>query len=43
MHLGGHFQAQAVQADETGGVVLIVGLGWVCFHGGDFRIVKADR
>ena len=34
MHLGRDFQAQAVQADETGGVVLVVGLGRVGFHRG---------
>ena len=32
MHLGRDFQAQAVQADEAGGVVLVVGLGRVGFH-----------
>jgi hypothetical protein len=40
---GGHAQAQAVQADEAGGVVLVVGLGRVGFHGGDVRVVEADR
>ena len=34
MHLGRDFQAQAVQADEAGGVVLIIGLGRVGFHRG---------
>ena len=34
MHLGRDFQAQAVQADEAGGVVLVVGLGRVGFHRG---------
>ena len=37
------FQAQAVQADEAGGVVLVVGLGRVGFHRGDVRIVEAHR
>ena len=27
MHLGRDFQAQAVQADEAGGVVLVAGFG----------------
>lgn len=40
MHLGRDFQAQAVQADKSGGVVLVVGLGRVGFHGRDVRIVK---
>jgi hypothetical protein len=35
MHLRRDFQAQAVQADEAGGVVLIVGLGRVGFHRGN--------
>ena len=39
MHLGRDFQAQAVQADETGGVVLVVSLGRVGFHRGDVRVV----
>jgi len=34
MHLRRDFQAQAVQADEAGGVVLIVGLGRVGCHRG---------
>jgi len=34
MHLGRDFQAQGVQADEAGGVVLVVGLGRVGFHRG---------
>ena len=32
-------EAQAVEADKTGGIVLIVGLGRVGFHGGDVRVV----
>ena len=38
MHLGGDFQAEAVEADEAGGVVLVVGPGRVGFHGGDVRV-----
>ena len=34
MHLGRDFQAQAIRADEAGGVVLVVGLGRVGFHRG---------
>ena len=41
MHLRRDFQAQAVQADEAGGVVLVVGLGRVGFHRGDVRVVEA--
>ena len=37
MHLGRDFQAKTVQADEAGGVVLVVGLGRVGFHRGGFR------
>ena len=37
------FQAQAVQPDEAGGVVLVVSLGRVGLHRGDVRIVKAHR
>ena len=37
MPLGRDFQAQAIQADEAGGVVLIVGLGRVGFHRGEVR------
>src|SRR4051812_40808762 len=43
VNLGGDFQSQSVQANEPGGVVLVVGLGWVGLHGGDVRIVKTDR
>ena len=34
MHLRRDFQAQAVQPDEAGGVVLVVGFGRVGFHRG---------
>lgn len=34
MHLRRDFQAQAVQADEAGGIVLIAGFGRVGFHHG---------
>ena len=43
MHLGRDFQAKTVQADEAGGVVLVVGLGRVGFHRGDVRVVEAHR
>ena len=43
MHLGRDFQAQGVELDEAGGVVLVVGLGRVGIHRGDVRIVKAHR
>jgi len=41
MHLGRDFQAGGVQPYEAGGVVLVVGLGRVGFHGGDVWIVAA--
>ena len=34
MHLRRDFQAQGVEPDEAGGVVLVVGLGRVGFHRG---------
>jgi hypothetical protein len=37
MHLGRDFEPQSLQANETGGVVLVVGFGRVGFHGGDLR------
>lgn len=43
MHLGGNAEAEAVQPNESGGVVLVVSLGRIGFHGGDVRIVEADR
>ena len=43
MHLGRDFQAQGVEPDEAGGVVLVVGLGRVGFHRGDVRVVEAHR
>ena len=43
MNFGRDFQAQAVQADETGGVVLVVGFARVGFHRGDVRVVEAHR
>ena len=43
MHLRRDFQAQGVQPDEAGGVVLVVGLGRVGFHRGDVRVVEAHR
>ena len=43
MHLRRDFQAQAVQPDETGGVVLVVGFGRVGLHRGDVRVVEAHR
>ena len=41
MHLRRDFQAQGVEPDEAGGVVLIVGLGRVGFHRGEVRVVEA--
>ena len=41
MHLRRDFQAQRVEADEAGGVVLVVGLGRVGFHRGEVRVVEA--
>ena len=41
MHLRRDFQAQRVEADEAGGVVLVVGLGRVGFHRGDVRVAEA--
>ena len=43
MHLGRDFQAQAVQADEAGGDVLVVGPAvrdWVGFHRGVHGLIK---
>jgi len=34
MHLRGDFQAEGVEPDEAGGVVLVAGLGRVGFHRG---------
>ena len=42
LHPGGDFQAQRVEADEAGGVVLVVGYGGVGFHRGDGGFVEAD-
>ena len=39
MHLRRDFQAQGIEPDEAGGVVLVVGLGRVGFHRGDVRVV----
>jgi hypothetical protein len=39
---GGGFEAEAVEADEAGGVVLIVGFAGVGFHGGDVFAVEAE-
>jgi hypothetical protein len=41
MYLRRDTQAQAVEANETGSVVLVVGFGRVGFHGGNGRVVKA--
>ena len=41
MHLCRDFQAQAVQADEAGGVVLVAGLGRVGFHRGNHSLAGA--
>jgi hypothetical protein len=35
------FQAQGVEPDEAGGVVLVAGLRRVGFHRGDVRVVEA--
>ena len=43
MHLRRDFQAEAVQADEAGGVVLVVGLGRVGFHRGVHCLFKQRR
>ena len=37
------FQAQAVEGDETGGVVLVVGFLLATFHSGDILVIKAVR
>ena len=41
-HLGRHLEPQAVQADEAGGVALVVRVGRVGLHRRDVRVVKAD-
>ena len=44
MHLGRDFQPQRVEADEVGGVVLIVGLDRVGFHRGhQSRISRSEQ
>ena len=43
MHLGRDFEAQAVQADEAGGVVLVVGLGRVGFHRGGSELMQTPN
>lgn len=42
IHLRVHAQSQPVEADEAGGVVLVVGLRGVGFHGGDVGVVHAE-
>ena len=41
MHLRRDFQAQGIQPDEAGGVVLVVGLGRVGFHRGNHSLAGA--
>ena len=43
MNLGVNPQAQSVESDKAGGVILVVCLGGISFHRGDLRIVKANR
>ena len=38
LHLRRDFQTQRVEPDEAGGVVLVVGFGWVGFHRGDVQV-----
>jgi hypothetical protein len=40
MHLRRNFQAERVESDEAGGVVLIAGFGPVGFHRGNVHIKK---
>jgi hypothetical protein len=43
LHPGGDFQTQRTEADEAGGVVLVVGpalAGWVSFHRHDTIFVR---
>jgi hypothetical protein len=41
VHVGGHFQAQRVQPNKAGGVVLIIGFCGIGFHRRKVWIVKA--
>ena len=41
LHLRRDFQAERVEPDEAGGVVLVVGARRVGFHRGDVRVVEA--
>ena len=40
MHLGRDFQAQGVEPDEAGGVVLIAGFGRGGFHRGIYLFIQ---
>ena len=42
-HVGSNFKPQGIQPDKPGCVVLVVGFGGVGFHGGNIRVVEADR
>ena len=42
-HEAAGFEAKAVEADEACGVVLVVGIGGVCLHGGDVGTIEAKR
>src|SRR5438105_4697149 len=39
---GAYFNTQSVEANEAGGVVLVIGLGRIGLHGRDVWIVEAD-
>src|SRR5207248_10145455 len=41
-HFRGDFEPQSVEADETGGVILIISFRRIGLHRGDSRIVKAE-
>ena len=40
LHLCRDFQAQRVEPDEAGGIVLVVGFGRIGFHHGDVRVIQ---
>ena len=39
---GSRFEAEGVEGDETGGIVLVVGLLLAAFHGGDGFGIHAE-
>ena len=43
VHARRNFETQPIQSDKTSSIILVIGFGGIGFHGGDLRLIQADR